>query len=275
MGPDVTGLVRARDLDRVAALERLDTAYDEGQLRSTEYSERVAAAKAAITLVDLAAVTADLQSAGDPRRSGRPGPRARPTPDRRRRAVIALAAFVAVAVVAVSYGLLVDPPAAPAPKTTSPLVTSSLYTVSGMRRLLDAADAQFGKVTGIHIYPDSAVVRTIDSTSPTGGYWYDYSTVGGRFSSPESYGGLALGSTDAPVDLGDVDVAALVALIAKAPEMLGLTPANVGRATFRVTVNGDDGGEIWMGVNDIGIDSHLVTDLSADVKGVFRCGWGC
>lgn len=79
--------MRARDLDRAEFASTLDAAYAEGQLEAGEYHDRIAAARAARTLGELAALTADLQAAGVVR--PRPAPPPRPArgypPDTRAR----------------------------------------------------------------------------------------------------------------------------------------------------------------------------------------------
>jgi hypothetical protein len=70
----VTGAVRAADADRTRVAERLRRAHDEGRLDLLEYDERLAAAYAARTYADLAALTADLPS--EPARAAAPEPRA-------------------------------------------------------------------------------------------------------------------------------------------------------------------------------------------------------
>lgn len=115
----------------------------------------------------------------------------------------------------------------------------------------------------------------LDPNSPSGLIYYDYS-AGGRFHNPRVYGGTSVNSGHAgAIDLARINVDAVATLISSAPERLGLTPANVGNDHFRVTIGGDDGGEIWMGVNNNGLDSHLVADLTGTIKGIHRCQWGC
>jgi uncharacterized protein DUF1707 len=55
--------VRARDVDREFTIGLLRDASVDGQLTTAEFEERSAAARQARTLVDLAALTADLQNA--------------------------------------------------------------------------------------------------------------------------------------------------------------------------------------------------------------------
>lgn len=56
----MTGPLRAADADRSRVAEALRRAHDEGRLDLLEYDERLAAAYAARTYTDLAALTADL-----------------------------------------------------------------------------------------------------------------------------------------------------------------------------------------------------------------------
>ncbi|WP_185981757.1 DUF1707 domain-containing protein [Skermania sp. ID1734] len=53
--------LRARDVDRVAAVSKLDAAYADGQLSPAEHGDRVVAANAAKTLGELDGLLADLQ----------------------------------------------------------------------------------------------------------------------------------------------------------------------------------------------------------------------
>jgi hypothetical protein len=55
--------VRARDVDREFTIGLLRDASVDGQLTTAEFEERSAAARQARTLVDLVALTADLQNA--------------------------------------------------------------------------------------------------------------------------------------------------------------------------------------------------------------------
>ncbi|MGU3291700.1 DUF1707 SHOCT-like domain-containing protein [Williamsia sp. M5A3_1d] len=264
---------RARDVDRVSVLAALDDALMDGQLDYGEYRRRVGVAGSAATLGELGALTADLQST-----DRLPAP---PTPQswwRRRRVIaasgiVAAAAAVAVTLVAVVPG---DEPSATPAVASDPLIAGDMFTADGIREVVDATLDRFHTTTveGIHLYRDHAVLHVVDPASPTGSTHYDYSP-GGEFHSPEFYNGLSVSNSNAPVDLARIDADRVATLIASAPQRLGLTPANAGREQFRVTVGGDDGGEIWMGVNDLGIDSHLVSHLDGTVEGVERCGWGC
>ncbi|WP_055793567.1 DUF1707 SHOCT-like domain-containing protein [Williamsia sp. Leaf354] len=271
-GPD--DRTRARDVDRVSHLAILDDALADGQIDFIEYRRRVALAESATTLGELAALAADLQ-------------RVDRVPDaavtqswwRRRRVLIGSGVVAVVAAVVVGVVVVVpgdDSPSPAAAIAADPMLAGGMFTADGIRGVVKATRDRFHTTTveGIHLYGSRAVLNVFDPASPNGSTQYDYSP-GGEFYSPDFYGGLAVSNSSAPVDLARIDVDKVVSLIASAPARLRLTPANSAREQFRVTVGGDDGGEIWMGVNDIGIDSHLVTHLDGTIKGVAVCGWGC
>lgn len=270
-------LVRARDIDRLEVMAALDTALADGQLRHAEYRERVQKAQNAATLNELATITADLQ----PHPVASPAP----APARHRRRLLVGASGLTAAAVAVAGFFVIDasptrqaaPPAAAPLEVISPLVSGALLKADGLREITNASRARFHTtvVLGVHVYGDNAQLHVLDPSSPTGLTYYDYS-AGGRFHNPQVYGGTSVNSGHAgPIDLAGIDVDAVAALISSAPERLGLTPGNVGNDHFRVTIGGDDGGEIWMGVNNNGLDSHLVADLAGNIKGIHRCQWGC
>ncbi|MFT9663887.1 DUF1707 SHOCT-like domain-containing protein [Mycobacteroides abscessus subsp. abscessus] len=270
--------VRARDIDRLEVMAALDTALADGQLRHVEYHERVQKAQNAATLSELATITADLQ----------PYPVALPAPAparRRRRLLVAAASVLTAAAVAVAGFFVINasparqaaPPATAPAEAISPLVSGALLKADGLREITNATRTRFHTtvVLGVHVYGDNAQLHVLDPSSPTGLTYYDYS-AGGRLHNPQVYGGTSVNSGHAgPIDLAGIDVDAVAALISSAPERLGLTPGNVGNDHFRVTIGGDDGGEIWMGVNNNGLDSHLVADLAGNIKGIHRCQWGC
>ncbi len=71
------GRMRARDIDRAETATVLDAAYAEGQLGADEYHDRLARARAARTLGELAELVADLQA---PAGGSDRGPRVAATP---------------------------------------------------------------------------------------------------------------------------------------------------------------------------------------------------
>ena len=169
-----------------------------------------------------------------------------------------------------AYTLLHDPDETNVSSTQ--YIATEMLSEDAIDTLIDAIAAKFGTtvVEGVHLYDDRAVVHVPDVSSPTGDFQYSYAP-GGQLHSPEPYGGLAV-SRDPnapPVDLDSVDVPAIVALIARSVELLGVTP---DMPAFRVTIGGD---EVWIGANSNGIDSHLVAALDGTILGVYPCGWGC
>jgi hypothetical protein len=169
-------------------------------------------------------------------------------------------------------------PAAVVASETDRLVGGPVFTAAGLDEVVRAIREKFGTtvIEGVHFYRDKAVASIPEVASPTGSAWYTYS-LGGAFHEREVYGGQAVSSDpNLRVDVAKLDTRRLAELIAGAPERLGLATGTVPRAVpFRVTVGGDDGGQVWMGVNDIGIDSHLVAGLDGSILGVHRCGVGC
>lgn len=281
------GSTRARDIDRVAVMAVIDDALADGQLTGEEHRERLDRARKAVLLGDLNVLTADLQRS-------RPVPlRLRPAKDRRLRwtlvglatsMVCGLVAVVTVAVLHRDSGddtvvPLPTPAAAPAGGDAPGIPTTSapepvMYTADAIREVVEATRNRFGTtvIEGMHLYPDSAEVHVYDTSSSVGSVRYQY-TLGGEFDDPQTYGGTSVGSDNGEtVDLADLDVGKVADLIAQSPEKLGVQTSDAG---YRVTVGGADGGEVWIGVNGISIDSHLVARLDGTVKGVHRCGWGC
>lgn len=269
--------LRARDVDRVSTMSVLDDALVDGQLGNTEHRNRVEQAKAAVTLTELTSLTDDLQRS--PAAPLGPGDRRRRLTPRVTGGLVAVLVVVLAVVVAtgVVRGPGSDDNAEPVPSDS--LVAGPMFTADGIREVVDATRSRFGTtvVEGIHLYRDNAVLHVVDPKSPTGSTHYDYSP-GGEFHNPQVYSGLSVNSTGSSqivVDLAKVDADKVAALIASSPEKLRITAAQAGQAPFRVTIGGDDGGEIWMGVNDISLDSHLVAGLDGHIKGVHPCGWGC
>ncbi|MGV9795709.1 DUF1707 SHOCT-like domain-containing protein [Gordonia sp. NPDC003422] len=267
---------RARDVDRVTSMQILDDALLDGQLSIGEHRQRVEDAKSASTLAQLDSIVSDLQRGTE---SPADSASTRSVDPRVILGIVAILAVVAlqVGVVVVTRASSDDEAGAPVP--SDPLVEGAMFTAGGIRGIIEATRQRFGTtvVQGVHLYRDDAVLHVLDPKSPTGAVHYDFSP-GGEFHNPQVYSGLSVNSTGSPdvvVYLADVDADSVADLIASAPARLGISAATVGQAKFRVTIGGDDGGEIWMGVNDISLDSHLVAGLDGHIKGVHRCGWGC
>ncbi|MGZ9837954.1 DUF1707 SHOCT-like domain-containing protein [Tsukamurella ocularis] len=284
--------LRARDVDRAWVMARLDEAFVDGQLSADEHLDRLESARTAVRVHELDHVLRDLRLPA--------APTARPRESlRRARIVVGLAIVVVVAAIAAVGAAWLSTEATPdgaapdraAPDRAAPggaapaveteadrLVGGPVFAAAGLDEVVRAIREKFGTtvIKGVHFYRDKAVASIPEAASPTGSAWYTYS-LGGAFHEREVYGGLSVSSDpDLRVDVAKLDTRRLAALIAGAPERLGLTTATLSpNVPFRVTVGGDDGGQVWMGVNDIGIDSHLVAGLDGTIHGVHRCGWGC
>ena len=254
---------RASEMDRLDTIARLDYAYADGQLQLAEHTERVARAQHAQTLDDLTPLTEDLKSA----------PAVMPRPARRPKrlylagaAVAAVVALGGVGVVAINHDS--SEPTVGQHQFTHP----DMLTEDAIEQLFDAVSARFGTtvVPGVHLYDNSAEVQVFDAEAPNGTMRYSY-TPGGQLHSPQAYGGQSVsGDPNAPpVDLESVNVAAIVEYVDKSADLLGVTPDEPG---FRVTIGGN---EIWLGVNDISKDSHLVMALDGTILSEEPCGWGC
>lgn len=284
--PDEAGL-RARDVDRVWVMARLDEAFADGQLSADEHLDRLETARTAVRVHELDHVLRDLRLPA--------APTARPRESRRRARIVIGLAAVAVAAVVVVLGVAffsieaIPDEAAPAgvapagptavvASETDRLVGGPVFAAAGLDEVVRAIREKFGTtvIEGVHFYRDKAVASIPEATSPTGSAWYTYS-LGGAFHEREVYGGQSVSSDpNLRVDVAKLDTRRLAALIASAPERLGLTTGAVPRTVpFRVTVGGDDGGQVWVGVNSNGLDSHLVAGLDGSILGVHRCGWGC
>ncbi|GAA1482357.1 DUF1707 domain-containing protein [Gordonia sinesedis] len=269
--------LRARDADRVEAMRWIDVAHVDGQLTIPEHKERLAAALSAKTVGELDALVADLQpappsrdAATEPSGRSQPGGRLRGLGPGRLAAVLSVLALVAAVVATVA--VLVDSRDLGETSTDAGLPSRGLLSETGLRDVIDAAEKKFGTtvVAGVHVYPTEAEVVVRNPSVSSGSTRWQFRS-GGELHSPENYGGLAVNSgPEAPdVDLADLDVARVAELIASAPRKLdlGLSLADVPDY-FRVTIGGDDGGEIWIGVNGIGSDSHLVARLDGTIKAI-------
>lgn len=266
--------LRARDIDRLWAMARLDEAFTDGQLTADEHLDRLAAARSAVTVRELDVSLHDLQlPVVQPRRGV----------DRARTAIVAAALLAAIAIVAGSFVWTSErgndrPAATVLSPETDRLVGGPVFAAAGLDEVVRAIRAKFGTtvIEGVHFYRDKAVVSIPEAVSPTGSARYTYS-LGGAFHEREVYGGLAVSSDpNLRVDVAKLDTRRLAALIAAAPEQLRLTSGTLPRTVpFRVTVGGDDGGQVWVGVNSNGLDSHLVAGLDGKILGVHRCRWGC
>lgn len=175
---------RARTADRDAAGEVLSRAFGEGQLAEDEYGARAELLAAAVTLGDLAELTADLQGA-------RPAPAARPPARSGGQGKY----FAAPA------------PAAPVPyaalNDVEPLVipTPNLVTGVGLAHFVDRYRTEFGDTVAdeITLYPAHARVTRALPGQPNRKVTYTYRGGFHQDSDP----------TTRPADTRTVDLAAV------------------------------------------------------------------
>lgn len=141
---------RARDVDRAAVRDALDSAFSDGQLSPTEHRNRVDATRSARTLDDLDRLVRDLQA--PPTLSDTVA--SSPPPAQSTRWIVAVAAAVvlmcAVVVATSSRDRGADPAGAAA--------STELMTAAGLGQMLDdiARDLGDSHVDTLTIYPDYA-----------------------------------------------------------------------------------------------------------------------
>lgn len=232
-----TSGTRAKDSDRDDVCRILDAALAEGQLSSEEHRERVSAATRAVTLGDLHALIADLQTASAPvqlpalNKPAGFGGRA-----------LAAAALGAAVLLGLGIGWGVygntssplsftsDPGAKP--DGVAPLVLTPprrLHSLGGLSGLLEQARRKFGDTLGYRlvVYPDYASLTRADPTEDR--RELDYSYRGG-WGDPSS---SAKSSDAVLVDLSGFDIKAAVGILRGAPETLGIKDGDV-KSTYLI-----------------------------------------
>ncbi|QYB07600.1 DUF1707 domain-containing protein [Rhodococcus sp. USK10] len=232
---------RARDLDRVNACSQLDAAYADGQLGAGEYHDRSAQAMSAKTLAELNLLISDLQlpssvteqapvrSPGSPRRALR----------------IAVACGAVIAVGAIGLALTgqdgPDPVVTPVPAqvekplaqpevavpAVEPIIVGAAQplTQDGIYALFEQYRQKFGDLT-VHelgLYDQYAILSRAAPDAPDKVDRYDFR---GGFKTSDTRTQRLPGTGE--VDLAQVDVPALVALIADAPRLVGAPDGSIG-----------------------------------------------
>ncbi len=240
--------MRARDIDRATAATALDNAYSEGQLSFDEHSARVARARSAKTLGELQAVVADLQATVD--LPDPPMPRA---PARQAAVPVLLGAVALVGVVAVAAWLVMRSGAsdgnassavavltstaasttAPPPRSgVVPIVAPkvSFATADGIRLYVDLYRAKFGDTIAddVTFYPNDDYATSSRAVEPNRSQ--DFLFRGGF-----DPGSVSSRDPNAPVlDIGTVDIARLVDLMAGAPQRIGIPDAKLSHVMFEM-----------------------------------------
>jgi hypothetical protein len=223
---------RAKDSDRQDACTMLDNALGDGELSGDEHRERVSAATKAVTLGDLDALVADLQT-------GDASVQLRAVSSGRSRGWGPLVAAFVVSVllgVGIGWGLYgntsspidftSDPGAKPdgvAPVVLTP--PTQLHSVGGLTGLIEQTRKKFGNVMGYRlvVYPDYAVLDRPDPSDDRRVLAYTYR---GGWGDPTS---SAKSSADGAVavDLSKFDVTTTVGIMRGAPETLHMKRADV------------------------------------------------
>ncbi|GFG71502.1 DUF1707 SHOCT-like domain-containing protein [Mycolicibacter senuensis] len=228
---------RAKDSDRDDVCRILDSALAEGQLSSAEHRERVSAATRAVTLGDLHALIADLQTASAPVQL----PALNKTAGFGGRALAAAALGAAVLLgLGIGWGVYgntssplsftSDPGAKP--DGVVPLVLTPprrLHSLGGLSGLLEQARAKFGDTLGYRlvVYPDYASLTRADPSEDRRELNYSYR---GGWDDPSS---SAKSSAAVLVDLSGFDLKAAVGILRGAPETLGIKDGDV-KSTYLI-----------------------------------------
>jgi uncharacterized protein DUF1707 len=235
---------RAKDSDRDDTCKILDAALDDGQLSMEEHRERVTAATSAVTLADLHALIADLQTSSSP-------VQLQPLSSRPKfgsRGIAAAALLVAVLLgLGIGWGLYGhsssplsvvsdsgSKPGAGAPAIV-PKAPMKLLTVRGLTGLLDQTRKKFGDTMGLRlvIYPDYAVLDRPDPNEQRRELSYTYHGGWGELTTSSR------NSRDAVVDLGRFDAAKAAGIVTGAPQALGIKPSDV-KSTYLIVQPADD-----------------------------------
>ncbi len=235
-----TSTTRAKDADRQETCQVLDDALNDGELSMEEHRERVSAATNAVTLGDLRALVADLQS-GAAMQQPDVTPVARPKP---RGWILLAAAFVVSVLLGIGLGwglygntrspldFTTDPGAKPdgvGPVVLTP--PTQLHSVGGLTGLMEQTRKRFGNTIGYRmvIYPTYAVLNRPDPSDDRRVLAYDYR---GGYGDPTS---SAKSSADGavPVDLSKFDITKTVGIMRGAPETLRMQPADV-KSTYLI-----------------------------------------
>ncbi|MBI3227841.1 MAG: DUF1707 domain-containing protein [Mycolicibacterium cosmeticum] len=280
---------RAKDSDRDATCRILDDALGDGQLSGEEHRRRVATAVAATTLGELEPLVADLQLVT--------GVQQRPSGATRSRGpILAVAGVVAVAIVAVGWGLakddspapagkpspavpvpeehvVLDTVVAPAPDTVPPAVlkpVGDLLTAEGLTAVIDAIRARFGDTMGyeLAISTDRATLARPDPADDRSKMLYPFR---GGWDDPSQ---RQRSDTDDLTDLAAFDIPATAAALATAPATLNIAPGDVASVDLDIDHLVDEGAlELLVKiVTTSGSAGYLYLDPAAKVKRVENPG---
>jgi hypothetical protein len=238
LGGGTTTTTRAKDNDRQDACKILDSALNDGQLSVEEHRQRIGTATNAVTLGDLHALVADLQTDNTSVQLT-----AIKAPKFRGLGILGAAFVVSVLLgVGIGWGLYgntgspldftSDPGAKPdgvAPVVLTP--PTQLHSLGGLTGLMEQTRKRFGNTLGFRlvIYPTYAVLDRPDPSDDRRVLAYDYR---GGWGDPTSSG---KSGADGPVavDLSKFDITATVGIMRGAPETLHMKPSDV-KSTYLI-----------------------------------------
>lgn len=209
--------VRARDRDRVEICAVLDAALADGQLRTDEHAARSRSAMRAKFTSDLDALIRDLQIPGE---LAGPAALGGDRPWRRRWLPVAVLAVAAVLGAGAGFVARDDPATgvavvAEAEPESAPL--PNLLTADGLAFFIDTYRREFGDtvIDTATVYPDFLLVQRLVGGSPENFHFTEdgFDPVGVAV---PSY------ANGRPIDLADIDLARLAAVLAGAPASVRL-----------------------------------------------------
>ncbi len=241
-----TASTRAKDSDRTATCQILDTALAEGQLSMAEHAERIKTATSASTLGELRSLVDDLQTSNAP--TALPTLRTPVLGATRGAWVLRLATAAVLVLLGIGigwglYGSTSSPLIRPAdpgarPDGVAPVVLTpprQLHSLGGLNGLLEQTRKKFGDTNGYRmvIYPDYAVLDRPDPGNDRRVLSYTYRAGWDDPSAGPKSGDAVV------VDLGAFDATAIVGVLRGAPETLNINPADV-KSSYLVLDPGRD-----------------------------------
>ncbi|MFD4406793.1 DUF1707 domain-containing protein [Nocardia sp. NPDC058499] len=215
--------VRARDRDRVEVCAVLDAALADGQLSTGEHATRTRSAMRAKFTTDLDGLIRDLQVPGELAGA------AILTGDRPARPPwwLPVAVLVSAAVLGGGVGFVVRDEPAPGiavavEAESEPASLPNLATVEGLEFFIDAYRREFGDtvIDTATIFPDFLLVQRLSTGSPRN-FRFDadgFDEMGGAV---PSY------ANGRPIDLADIELTTLGAVLAGAPASVRLEQGEV------------------------------------------------
>jgi hypothetical protein len=262
-----TAGTRAKDSDRNNTCQVLDSALSDGQLSMDEHRTRVAAATSAATLGDLQALVDDLQTGNAPVQM----PNLKPARTAGAGAGggwgmrAAVAGVLVVLGIAIGWGLYgntssplsftSDPGAKPdgvAPVVLTP--PTQLQSLGGITGLFEQMKKRFGDTMGykLLIYPEYGSLDRADPNDNRRKISYDYRGGWGDGDDP-----AAVGDDDRLVDLGAMDVKAIVGLLRGAPDSLQIKKSDV-KTTYLIVEPSKD-----PSAGDLSISIYVSSDFGS------------